>query len=75
MAGFFFGIAGAVNCTQVKILGIPFRNLRTLSAHPSPLEIGVLRSSIRVAPLRERIAFGEPSPYAEGARHCFLRAS
>ena len=39
-----------MNCARVKILGKPFRSLRTLSAHPSPLEIGVLGSSISVAP-------------------------
>ena len=39
-----------MNCAQVKFLGIPFRSQRTLGAHPSPLGIGVLRSSWSVAP-------------------------
>ena len=39
-----------MNCAQVKILGIPFRSQRTLSAQPSPLGIGVLSSSWSVAP-------------------------
>ena len=43
-------LGGAVSCTQVKILGKPFRSLRTLSAHPSQLEIGVLSSRMGVAP-------------------------
>ena len=41
---------GAVDCAQVKILGKPFRSQRTLSAHPSQLEIGALSSSMSVAP-------------------------
>ena len=41
---------GDVNCAQVKSLGIPFRSQRTLSAHPSQLQIGVLSSSMSVAP-------------------------
>ena len=35
---------GVVSCSQVTILGIPFRSQRTISAHPSPLGIGVLSS-------------------------------
>ena len=38
---------GAVNCTKVKILEKPFCNQR---AHPSQLEIGLLSSSMSVAP-------------------------
>ena len=41
---------GVVNCAEVKFLGIPFRSQRTLSAHRSPLGIGVLSSSLSVAP-------------------------
>ena len=37
---------GVVNCARVKILGIPFRSQRTLGAHPSPLGIGALSSSL-----------------------------
>ena len=39
----------AVNCLEVKVLENPFRSLRTLSAHPSQLEIGVLSRSMTVA--------------------------
>ena len=39
---------GAAN--YMKILGKPFCSQRNLSAHPSPLEIGVLSSSMSVAP-------------------------
>ena len=39
-----------MKCAQVKILRIPLRSQRTLSAHPSPLEIGLLSSSMNVAP-------------------------
>ena len=42
---------GVVHCARVKFLGVPFRSQRALSAHPSPLEIGVLSSSLSVAPL------------------------
>ena len=41
---------GDVNCAQVKILQIPLRSQHTLSVHPSSLEIGVLSSSLSVAP-------------------------
>ena len=34
-----------------------------------------LNSVTSLALTSERIAFGELSPFAEGARHCFLRAS
>ena len=61
---------GVVTCAQARILGIPFRSQRTLGAHPSPLGIGVLRSS-----WRERIAFVELGPCAVGARHRFLSSS
>ena len=55
---FFFALASRipyvevleVNCAQVKILGKPFRNQRTLIAHPSHEGIGVLSSSMSVAP-------------------------
>ena len=40
----------AVKCAQMKILENPFRSQRTLRAHPSQLEIGVLSSSMSVAP-------------------------
>ena len=43
-------LGGAVYCNQVKPLEKPFLSLRTLSAHPSQLEIGVLSSSMSVAP-------------------------
>ena len=43
-------LGGAVKCTQVKNLESRFRSLRTLRAHPSQLDIGVLSSSISVAP-------------------------
>ena len=39
-----------MNCAQVKILETPFRSQCALSAHPSPLEIGVLSGSLSVAP-------------------------
>ena len=39
-----------MKCAQVKFLGIPFRNQRTLGAHPSPPGIGVLSNSWSVAP-------------------------
>ena len=39
-----------MNCAQMKILEGPFCSLRTLSACPSLLEIGVPNSSVRVAP-------------------------
>ena len=35
-------LGGAADCPQVKILEKPFRSLRSLSAHPSQLQIGVL---------------------------------
>ena len=38
-----------MNCAQGRFQGIPFRSQRTLSAHPSPLEIGVLSSSLSFA--------------------------
>ena len=39
------GNGGAVTCARVKILGGSFRSQRTPSAHPSQLEVGVLRGS------------------------------
>ena len=54
-----------MNCTQVKILKKPFSRLRTLSAHPSQLEIGVLRAEVR-PPRTLRLPFrpvsGLPAP-------------
>ena len=41
---------GVVNCAQAKFRGMPFRSQRTLSAHPSPLGIGVPSSSMGGAP-------------------------
>ena len=39
-----------MTCAQVKFLGKPFHSQRTLGAHTSPLGIGVLSSSLSVAP-------------------------
>ena len=53
---------GALNCAQVIILENPFRSQRTLNAHPSQLQIGVLSSSMSVAPPSSP----NPSPSVNG---------
>ena len=57
---------GAVNCAQVKFLGIPFRSQRTLSAHPSPLGMSVFSSSLTVAPPSRGYYKGVLAPRSHG---------
>ena len=44
-----------MDCTQVKIPEKPFRSQRTLSAHPSPLEMG---GGLRAAEPSNAVGFG-----------------
>ena len=65
--------SSAVNCTQVKILEKPFRSQRTLSAHPSRLEIGgLIRATFLMQCCREGTdgCEGESGKLPELCRTC-----